>query len=223
MSRGQTELVEFEDIADVDSAVRYLTRRRVTPPDSYRGAYLVQKPDGSRMKFKLEGFHDAELREIHRRVTGMAANPDDRQRYRMMDNYAYEAADLREAAADDSEWRSLESRVKASELDARDKEYVLAQVRRAWDHVKDNRARAELRRGRSNPGRFVNRPPRANGRTVRSPKRPGMLDNPDLHDALEKAAKAKAMTGREPSAPEVVNWIREYPATWRRMVQRFSR
>jgi hypothetical protein len=292
MATRHTELVDFEDVENVDDVVRYLTRQRVTPPDSYRGAYLVERPDGSKLKFKPEGFHDAELREIHRRVTGSEIrnparrgaavnrpprdNPEEdwRQRRRMIDGYGYEVAELLESGADDEEWRQLERRVKASELNEDDKVYVLDKLKRAWDRDVINRHKSRrrsnpgrdrynvyhpapddksLRRDgtpfaghcehglappkachtchprpnceictelRSNPGRFVNRPPRERNPASTGP---AFADNPGLYNEIEQAAKRQVTTGREPSSPRVTAWIKKYPTTWAQMVTRFSR
>jgi hypothetical protein len=276
------------DIRTVDDAVRFLTRHKVKPPDSYRGAYLVERGDGSAFKLKLEGFHDSELREIHDRVTGSSRRrnpgrrdtniyhpaPDDtslrrdgtpfphhckhglapskachtchprsdceicaefhenpckgwrspprerdnpgddwRKRQRLLDRVAYLTAELRDKNASSEEWVELQDMVhkmnRDGEIDNRDTEYLLAEMQR-------------VRRGRQNPGRFVNRPPRERdnpGRFVNRPPR----ENPGLHAAIESAAKRTAMTGTAPRSGEVADWIRQYPKTWRQMVARYSR
>lgn len=278
-----------QGIDSVDGAVDFLVHRRAQPTRKLN-IYSIESR-GDIITFTLEGFHNAELREIHDRVTGQrrrnpgrrdtnvyhpapddtqlrrdgtpfphhckhgiapprgchtchprsdceicaefrenplkgwrgtvrtprdpSRNPDEfgwRQRGRMMDGFAMDAIELRETSAGDDEWRELEKRVKNSELDPRDKEYVLSQIKRAWDETiidRDRRHRQRDRlRGQVNPGRFVNRPPR---------------ENPGLHTAIERAAKSAAMTGTQPRSGEVADWIRQYPKTWRQMVARYSR
>lgn len=204
MARPELQAGNDIDIRTVDDAVRFLTRHQVTPPTSYRGAYLVEHGDGSVFKLKLEGFYDSELREIHDRVTGS----------RRRRNPGRRDANVYHPAPDDTQLR------RDGTPFPRHCKHGLAPPKacHTCHPQSDCETCAELR---ENPCKGWRSPPRErdNPRAINRPPR----DNPGLHDALNRAAKRAAMTGAQPSSGEVADWIRQYPKTWRQMVARYSR